>query len=164
MMFGSRYSNELNKRTLELLERLESVSQELAETRGTFEGSKRALQLSKSVTELREEIEKLKIERSTVTEQHEREKRETEHMVGLQRKRGEFEIEAAKREATLIVREEQLTAQREQFKQEQTFRQERFDEQVEYLQGLMSQILKRLPTIGVQLKDDAKPLIKDKDD
>lgn len=114
------------------------------------------LALSKQVKDLRESIAKLEIDKSKLTEAHEREQRETEHMVGLQRKRGEFEVEAAKREATIQVREENLAAERDQFEKQMSFRTEQLDGQITYLQDIMGQVLSRLPSIDVELGGQAR--------
>jgi flagellar motility protein MotE (MotC chaperone) len=70
-------------------------------------------------------------------------------MVGLERRRQEFEIGSAKREVTLGVREENLKADRERFEQQMKFTEERFDAEVKYLKDLMGEILKRLPNVEV---------------
>lgn len=114
------------------------------------------LALSKQVKDLRASIAKLEIDKSKLTEAHEREQREIEHMVGLQRKRGEFEVQAAKREATIQVREENLAAERTQFEKQMSFRTEQFDGQITYLQDIMGQVLSRLPSIDVELGGQAR--------
>lgn len=164
-MFGAKTTEQeeaIQARTEILLDRLSTVSKELAELRGTFDTAKDAAGLTKQVRTLRQEISTLEVEQSKLTERHEREQRETEHMVGLQRKRGEFEIESARREAVLEVREENLKAEREQFSTQMAFEKQQFDGQVKYLQDLMGQILKRLPTIGVDLSGEASPTVGEK--
>ena len=94
-------------------------------------------------------------------EKWERERREVEHMVGLQRKRGEFETEAARREATLDVREENLKATQERMQAQLDFTEARFDQQFESLNKLMEKFLDRMPTtkqlitVGRNGDDDA---------
>lgn len=149
-------------RVQQLLDRLEEVSKQLAETKGQRSAQREALELTETVQDLKTQIADLEIKQAGIVEKHAREKRETEHMVGLQRRRGEFETEAAKREAVLEVREENLSAQQEQFESQMKFREERFDGEVEYLKSLMSQILKRLPTIGVELGGDAEATVSGK--
>lgn len=152
-MFGSKTED---PRVQQLLDRLEEVSKQLAETKGQRSAQREALALTETVQDLKTQIADLEIKQSGITEKHAREKRETEHMVGLQRKRGEFEVESAKREAMLSVREENLAAERKEFERQMEFRAEQFDGQVKYLKDLMKQILHRLPTIGVELGGDAK--------
>jgi hypothetical protein len=156
-MFGSTKAED--PRVQQLLDRLEEVSQQLAETKGQRNAQREALALTDTVTDLKTKIADLEIKQSTITEKHAREQRETEHMVGLQRKRGEFETESARREAVLEVREENLSAQQKQFEDQMSFRTEQFDGQIAYLQTLMGQILKRLPTIGVELSGEAEPVV-----
>lgn len=101
------------------------------------------------VTELREQIVTLEIEKSKRTEEHEREQRELRHMIGLEKKRQEFEIQQAKRETTVTVREENLKADRTRFEEQMAFNTERFEKEVGYLKDLMVEALQRLPTVTV---------------
>lgn len=112
--------------------------------------------LDKEIAKLKEQITGLRIEKSKLDEDNAREKREVMHMVGLERKRQEAEAEQAKkdldnakREATLAVREENLKAERLAFEQSMKFQEERFKKEVGYLKDLMGQILDRLPTVTV---------------
>ncbi|HEY8057133.1 MAG TPA: hypothetical protein VID94_00210 [Acidimicrobiales bacterium] len=105
---------------------------------------------------LRESIAKLNIDKDRIVEANAREKREVTHMVGLERKRQEFEaeearkgIERAREEAVLDVRQENLKAERDAFQKEMDFREQRFTAEVGYLKDLMAQILERLPTVTV---------------
>ena len=101
------------------------------------------------ITELKKKIVDLEIRRDKLTEDHEREKREVKHMVGLERQRQEFEIDQAKRETTVTVREENLAADRNRFEEQMKFTTKRFEEEVGYLKGIMTQVLDRLPTVTV---------------
>lgn len=116
----------------------------------------RVADLDKEIAKLKEQITGLRIEKSKLDEDNAREKREVMHMVGLERKRQEAEaeqakkdLENAKREATLAVREENLKAERAAFEQSMKFQEERFKKEVGYLKDLMGQILERLPTVTV---------------
>lgn len=105
--------------------------------------------LSGRVKELREQVEKLEVEKARKTEEFNRREREVEHKVGLERKRSTFEVESAKREAILSVREENLAADRERFEEQIRFHEDRFTKEVGYLKELMGQIMKRLPDINI---------------
>lgn len=125
---------------------------ELKAERDAITAERDAAQRLKS---LQEQISRLEIGKDKLVEDNAREKRETLHMVGLERKRQEFEaeqatkeLEQAKREATLAVRQENLTAERAAFQKEMDFREKRFTEEVGYLKDLMGQILDRLPNIS----------------
>ena len=61
---------------------------------GATDKVKDALRLGGQVHALKEELNTLKIEKSKRDEEFAREKREVEHMVGLERKRAEFERES----------------------------------------------------------------------
>lgn len=96
---------------------------------------------------LRQSISSLEIEKGRKQEEFDRRERETEHKVGLERKRSEFEASAAKREATLSVREENLAADRKRFEEQMTFHDKRFTEEVGYLKSLIESLAERLPSL-----------------
>lgn len=96
----------------------------------------------------REKVHK-QIELDRVNEKHQREKREIEHMVGLHRQRVDQEIELAKREQVITLREENLTKDRERFEQEMRFMRERMESEVERLNGFVTELLDRMPTVTV---------------
>src|SRR4051812_27941249 len=79
------------------------VDEELKEIRSVTD-------LAKKVKELRQQVETLEIEKDRAEEDFERREREIEHKIGLERKRQEFEVAAAKREAVVSLREENLAA------------------------------------------------------
>ena len=108
--------------------------------------------LSEEVMKLKREIATLEINKSKAKEDHDRQERELRHMIGLEKKRQEVEIEQAKRETTLKVREENLKSEREQFEKNLKFNTERFEAMETYLKGMMTDILARLPNVNVELK------------
>lgn len=114
-----------------------------------LQGIRSVADLSAKVWSLREQVEVLEIEKARKQEEFAREKREIEHKVGLERKRQEFEVTAATREATLAAREENLTADRKRFEDQMKFHEKRFGEEVGYLKGMIEQILGRLPDVSV---------------
>lgn len=132
-----------------LTETVTKLQGEIAGLREERRALKNVDRLDAETRRLREEIETLTIERDRQQESHEREKREVEHMVGLEKNRQTVEIDQAKREATLAVREEALTAAHSRFDDQVKFIEARFGEQVEYLQDLMAKVLDRLPTVSV---------------
>jgi chromosome segregation ATPase len=132
-MFGIR---ELRDEVAKLREELKSPDEEAA--------------LSEEVLTLRKRIATLEIQESKIQEKHEREDRELRHMIGLEKKRQEFEVESAKRDTELKVREENLAADRKRFEEQMQFQGDRFAKEVDYLKGLMGEILGRLPTVTVE--------------
>lgn len=131
----------------------------IAELRGDIKGLKaerdatrEELRLADEVVDLKRKVEDLKIGEDRIKERHARERREVEHDVGLLRKRQEFELEAAKRETQLDVREENLTAERERFERDMNFRTEQLDQQIGYLKELMGKLFERLPSISTTLR------------
>ncbi|KKK63946.1 hypothetical protein LCGC14_2989170 [marine sediment metagenome] len=105
--------------------------------------------LNQEVHGLREAAETAKIEKGRVDEERAKKDREIEHKVGLERTRQKFETEQAKREATVTVREENLTADRKRFEEQMDFQNERFTEEVTYLKDMVGQVLKRLPDASI---------------
>lgn len=138
----------------ELMEEIRKLSKEVAGLRGERDAGKEAVRLSSDIGDLKKELTDLRIEKDRETERHEREKREVEHMVGLEKKRQEFEVDAAKRDVKLTVREENLKEDRQRFEQEMKFTRERFEKEVGYLQDLMGQVLERLPSVTVEKSID----------
>ena len=108
--------------------------------------------LSEEVLKLKRELADLQIQKSKAKEDHDKQERELRHMIGLEKKRQEVEIEQAKRETKLSVREENLKSEREQFEKNLKFNTERFEAMETYLKGMMTDILARLPNVNVELK------------
>lgn len=138
----------------------ESVVDELKELRGTVdkilrlvEGRKNVVALTDQVTTLKTEIADLEINKSKVTEVHEREKREVQHFVGLEKKRQEVELDQAKREAKLSVREENLAADKKRFDDHVKFVEDRMDKHLGDIKDLLSKVMERIPTVTVDLNN-----------
>lgn len=145
-----------DKQTKELDAAVLALKEEIADLRAERTAQQRQLDAAKGVNDLKRQITDLEISKAKIVEDNAREKREVTHMVGLERKRQEFEaeqamksIENARAEAVLEVREKNLDAERKAFEKSMKFREERFTEEVGYLKGLMGQILERLPTVTV---------------
>lgn len=157
----------MNRKSLE-----EKVDQ-LHETIGEMSGQVKALRSERDAltdaATMREERDRLKrelvdleIEKAKRDEEHEREKREVTHMVGLERKRQEFDAEAAKREAKLEVREEALDGARELVEEKLDFMSKRMEEEIKYLKdSVITAILKRLPTITIEKSIDLQHKVSD---
>ncbi len=114
---------------------------------------------TKEERQLREQIETLRIEKGRIEEENARKLREVTHQVGLERLRQEAEaeqakkdVDAARREAVLEVREKNLAAERDAFDKQMEFQRERFEQEQGYLRDLLGQILKRLPDISVAIE------------
>lgn len=133
----------------ELLAEIRGLRTDLRAARQERDEAKARVRLEDEITGLKKQKVELEIKRDKITEDHEREKREVKHMVGLERKRQEFEIDQAKRETTVTVREENLAADRARFEEQMKFTTERFQAEVGYLKDLMGEVLDRLPTVTV---------------
>lgn len=100
-------------------------------------------------TNLRKEIVRLEIERDKKQEEWDRREREIEHKVWLERKRQEFEIEQSKREAAVAVKEANLEADKQRFKDEMDFQRKHLESEIGALRDMVGQLLKALPTAEI---------------
>jgi len=132
-----------------LTKEIRELSKRVAALKGERDQASEELGLSTRIVSLEREKTAKEIELDRVKEQHEREKRDIEHMVGLHKDRVKQEIELAKREQTITVREENLKADRERFEEQMKFMQKRMETELERLNGLTSEILERLPKFNV---------------
>lgn len=145
-----------DKQTKELDAAVLALKEEIADLKAERSVQAKWLDSTKGINDLKKQITDLEIGKAKIVEDNAREKREVTHMVGLERKRQEFEaeqarkgIETAREEAILEVREENLKAERVAFEKSMDFQQKRFEKEVGYLKDLMGQILERLPTVNV---------------
>ena len=102
---------------------LRAVLEDAETTLGKF---KTISDLNTKVRALQEQREHALIQKDRKDEEFAKKEREIEHKVGLERTRQKFEVENAKREATVTVREENLTADRDRFEGQMKFQNERF--------------------------------------
>src|SRR6267154_747357 len=115
----------------------------------TSEGIWSALESTKKIDALTKQIADLEIKRDQKLEEFTRKEREVEHKIGLERKRQEFEIDQAKRETEVKVREENLAADKERFKTEMDFQRKHLEGEIGSLRELVTQMLKRLPSAEI---------------
>lgn len=108
--------------------------------------------LTDEVVALKKQIVTLEIEKSKKQEENAKERRELTHMIGLEKKRQEFEIAQAKAETTLKVEQSNLAADKKRFGDEMGFQRERFEKEVGYLKEMMKDILDRLPNVNATLE------------
>jgi len=152
-IFDSQIDSSVEKAFAKQLAKLNESTIALQVQITELKGERDAL---KRVKSLQEQISRLEIDKGKLVEDNDRKIRETTHMVGLERKRQEFEAEQAKKgieharaQAILEVQRENLETERAAFVKEMKFREERFTQEVGYLKDLMTQILDRLPTVTV---------------
>lgn len=132
-----------------VLEEIRGLRKQVAELKGEKEAHAEGLSLLEQIKRLKKELVDLEIQRDKQKETHEREQRDLKHMIGLEKKRQEFEIESAKRETTVSIREENLKADRKRFEDQMDFTTKRFEKEVGYLKDIMREVLDRLPTVTV---------------
>jgi len=109
------------------------------------------IKLTEELVTLKKDIADLEIKKGKMEEKHAKEERELRHMIGLEKKRQEFEIEQAKKETTLKVREENLKVEKDRFDQNLKFNTERFEKMETYLKDMMKNILDRLPNVNMEI-------------
>ena len=107
--------------------------------------------LTAEISSLKGQISDLEISKSRKQEEFDKQDRELRHMIGLEKKRQEFEIQSAKTETALKVREENLASDKKRFEDQMRFQTERFEKEVVYLKDMMNEILGRLPTVTVDV-------------
>lgn len=144
-IFGNTDDTRIDK----LTEEIRTLSKRVADLKGERDSVTEELGLSAKLIALEKEKTSKEIELDRVKEEHQREKRDIEHMVGLHKDRVKQEIELAKRDSTLSVREENLKADRDRFEDQMKFMQKRMETELERLNKLTSEILTRLPTVKV---------------
>lgn len=140
-MFGTKKPDH----TVEILEEIRTLSTEVAKLKGEKEATADLKELDEQYADAKRELTDLQITLDRVKEDHEREKREIEHKVGLQRKTQTFELDAAKREATVQIREENLQAMEQRFEEHVAFIEKRFEQQFKAMNKLTEKILDRMP-------------------
>jgi hypothetical protein len=128
----------------------EAVQAELDRMAASDEGAERRAALEEELLGLRRQVEALKIEAAGLTEKHARERREVEHMVGLERKRSDVERDLAARAATVEVHEKNLAEERRVFTEQMAFQREQLSGEVDRIERIAGQILDRLPTWDVR--------------
>jgi chromosome segregation ATPase len=134
----------------ELVEQIAGLRGDIKALKAEREAVTEQLDLTAEITGLKEQISDLEVDESRIKEAHARERREVEHQVGLQRKRQDFEVEAAKRDTELTVREENLHAERERFDRDMDFQRKELQSQIGYLKDLMERLFERLPSISLE--------------
>src|ERR1044072_7838961 len=100
---------------------------ELVQAFRNFVGEEDYTKKFQEVLNLQKQVEELKISKSRIVEDNAKQERELRHMIGLEKKRQEFEIEEAKRRTALEVREENLKADQKRFEEHLKFNTDRFE-------------------------------------
>lgn len=125
---------------------LDNANEEVKER---LAGFRTVAELNEEILVLKEDLSDLHIQKSRREEEFAKREREVEHKVGLERKRQAFEVEQAKREAVVEVREENLAADKDRFKEEMEFQRERLEGEIESLRKLTEKLLERLPSAEI---------------
>jgi chromosome segregation ATPase len=144
-----------------LATKIEALTREVAGLRGERNAQQRLAKLEEEKLRLKEEIEDLKLSKERMQEDNDRQVREVEHKVGLERKRQEFEAEQAlnrieneRKEAVLEVREANLSAAQEKLEGQMAFMAKRWEEENKALNSMIERLFDRLPDINMALSKE----------
>lgn len=130
----------------QILDQIEDLAKKVSKLRGEHE----ELGLAAEAAKLRRDIEESKIARDRLKETNDREIREVKHMVGLEKKRAEWEKESAIREARLEVRESAVDEKIQAFTEKLEFVEKQLTDQITYLKDdIVKEVFKRLPVVEV---------------
>lgn len=141
----------------ELTRELGTIHQELTGLRQERAALNEELALSDQVITLKRKVSDLEIQRAQKQEEQDRKVRETEHRVGLLRVQQEHDVENAKRETMLEVRESNLSKDKERFEQEMKFQREHMQREVDRIESVLGQVLERLPNVELAMSGSIKP-------
>lgn len=153
--------------TDKILGELRALKIQVTELRAERDAVTDVQALEEERVSLKRELTDLQIEFDREQEKWDREKRDVTHMVGLQKKRGEFETNSASREAKLAVREENLEADKARFEEHVNFMEKRFEEELKATRKMMEKFLDRMPetkqliTVGGNGNSRAKALVEE---
>jgi hypothetical protein len=154
-----------NETTLaEEREQRDNLLTEMAELRAEIHGLRQERGDLQTRDRLQAEIERLKkdtvakqIEYDREKEKWDRERREVEHLVGLQRKTADFEKDQAIAEAKMTERERAITAKEDEFERQLKFNKEQMTKTQDFLERNFSAVLDRLPDVNVALEGGIAP-------
>jgi hypothetical protein len=132
-----------------LSEEIERLTREVSALRAEKKDFSEQRSLQEKIIALKQTIQDLEISRDKKNEAFDRRERELTHMIGLEKKRQEFEIKQSVDNARLQVREENLKVEREQFSKDIKFKEDQLTKQIAYLQDIMKSLMERLPTVTV---------------
>lgn len=142
-----------------LIATIEELSAEVAGLRGEATSRQSETRLHEQIRWLEQAISDLEIGKAKLEEANARDQREVEHKIGLERRRQEVdaeaamkEVEVARREAVLEVRETSLAEATEQFDKQLTFITDRMNEENKYVRKMFSDVLKRLPDVSLAME------------
>lgn len=129
---------------------IRSLTKEVAGLRGERDAQQGLRDLTDERNDLTARIERLKIEKDRTDETNRRERREVEHMVGLEKKRMEQERILAVREAELKVKEDAVDAKVAALTEQLDFSTKELGSQITYLKDdIIKQVFERLPIVEV---------------
>lgn len=146
------FRSELSGRIKELEDEIITLQSEVRKLVRQKDDLKDEVGYSEQIVTLKKRLSDLEIEKDKKQEAFDREKREVEHMVGLQRQRADFEREKAVREAELSVRESNLETATKMVQEKMDFVQKSLSDQIGYLKDdILKTVIAALPNVNVEL-------------
>ena len=145
-----RLSSEDKAEITGLREEVSKLRRELRDARTERDEARAEVKVADELVKVKKDLVEARIQQDRLTETNDRERRDIEHKVGLEKRRQEQELVLAKREALVEVRENNLQADRDRFEEQMSFTTKRFEEEAHTQKELMLEILKRLPTVTVE--------------
>lgn len=118
---------------------------EIAELRADIHGLRAEKDSTAEVTSLKRQVENLRIEKARLTEDNDRKIRETEHRVGLLKIQQQHDVDNAKRETMVQVREENLARDQQRFEAQMEFQRTQLQGEIHRVERILEQVLERLP-------------------
>lgn len=127
----------------------QALKQKLLDEIAELRSEVRALRTERDSTDernrLKRQVEDLKIEKARLVEDNDRKIRETEHNVGLLKIQQKHDVDNAKRETMVQVREENLAKDQERFEDQMNFQRTQLQGEIHRVERILEQVLERLP-------------------
>lgn len=133
------------------------LADELAQLKTQVKALRAERDETRGLNELKREIEELKLSKARLVEENDRKIRETEHKVGLLKLKQDHDVDNAKRETKLEVREENLKADKDRFKAEMDFQRDHLQREVNRIESILTKVLDRLPDVNASLTGSLSP-------
>ena len=126
-----------------------TVRRQVVELSKQAEKFRGIIDLEAEINDLKRDLVDQEINESKQEESRLRKEREVEHKIGLLKRSQEFELERAKSETTLEVREKNLDADEKRFEEHMEFYKGHMELQSIYLKDVIEMLSSRLPTAEI---------------
>lgn len=124
---------------------IRKLSEQLARLEGQIDASQELIGANNELARVKRQLSDAQIEIERNLETIARERRELEHMVGLEKLRQAQELELARKQAKLEVEQQNLYRERQTFEDQVDF----IKEETASTRQLVTELLNRMPTITI---------------